>query len=143
MALSSPKVRLERVEAFQREMDKYLNKRQRGLRNSPSLFTRFLDEFIGTATDTAKDENGTLTIFGRFTLKNKRDAIIKINNELNGKSQNDTYSEIDIDSARDGDLGKILEQFDDVLPAKFKSKESAFKDAQSKRMDEREVRMRK
>ncbi len=143
MALLSSELLSKRLQEFQGKLSQYLANRQKGQRTNPSFFTKFLDSIIATDTATAKNEHGTLTIFGRFTLKNKHDAIQKINNELNGKPQQVTYFDTDIEAARDGDLGKILEQYEDILPAKFKSKERSMKEEQERRISEREFRTRK
>lgn len=130
----------QRIAAFQTKLDERLEDRKKGLRTNPSIITLLFDK-IFARTETAAKKNCTLTWFGQYTLEDKELAIGKIKTDLNGKQVD--YSEKDIDAARDSDTGKILAEYEDVLPAGFKNKERIMDNARDARITEREFRTRK
>lgn len=131
----------EKMLQFNIELDRYLCNRKQCIRTYHSNVTRLFDKFFANINKMC-GENETLTIFGSFTLRDKITVINKLKKELSGDSTI-KYDEIDIDAARDSDLGRILKLYDDILPKNFKNAELKYQQEMENRILERDFSLRR
>ncbi len=146
MASHPPFFNPHRIAELKAKLDERLVERRQGIRSNPSRFTLLFDK-IFAHPETATKKNATLTWFGQFTLEDKEIAINKLKADLSdtsvGKVNPVIYSDKDLEALRDGDTGKVLAQYEDILPACFRVAENIMINARDARIEQAAFRTRK